>query len=81
MTRSTESLSPLREQIVQTNKGYEASASSASGKSVIEVVIEILGYDIFEQELIAKGSWEMAEESLHISESNLAAGYETFPSE
>jgi len=47
--------------------------------SLWERVTEILGYDLFASE--AEGYAEMAEESLRLAESNLAASVETLPSE
>lgn len=53
----------------------------STAHSVHERVNEIFGYDFFEERLIAEGAREMAEESLLISESNLAAGTENLPPE
>ncbi len=80
MTVSTESLSPLREQIVETNERV-FRASPTPSKDVREVVIDILGYDIFERQLIAEGAHELREESLHFAESTLDAALETWPDE
>jgi hypothetical protein len=80
MTLSTELLSPLKEQIIETNSG-QVEPSRSPKRSVVEVVNEILGYDIFERWLIAEGAQEFAEESLHFAESTLDAGLETWPDE
>jgi hypothetical protein len=80
MTLSTESLSPLKEQIVETNN-TQVKLSRSPARSVVEVVNEILGYDIFERWLIAEGAQEFAEESLHFAESTLEAALETWPDE
>jgi hypothetical protein len=80
MTVSTESLSPLREQIVETNERV-LRASPTPTKDVLEVVKEILGYDIFERWSIAEGAREFAEESVYFAESTLDVALETWPDE
>jgi hypothetical protein len=80
MTLSTESLSPLKEQIIETNEQV-VETSSASTRDVLEVVREILGYDIFERWAIAEGAQESAEESAYFAESTLDIGLETWPDE
>jgi len=68
----------LRERIVETNN-RKVEVRPATKKSVIAVVNEILGYDIFERRLIAEGAHEFGQESLHFAESTLDAGLETWP--
>ncbi len=80
MTGSTESLSPLKEQIIETNS-TQVEPSRSPERSVVEVVNEILGYDIFERWLIAEGAYEMREESLQFAENTLDAALETWPDE
>jgi hypothetical protein len=50
-------------------------------RDVFEILEEILGYDIFEMQLMAEGYREAAEESLAIAESNLDATIQTLPDE
>jgi hypothetical protein len=80
MTLYTESLSPLKEQIVETNERV-VGASRAPTRDVYEVVEEILGYDIRERWLTAEGAREFSEESAHFAESTLDAALETWPHE
>jgi hypothetical protein len=80
MTLSTESLSPLKKQIVETNE-RAVKAQATPTKDVLEVVREILGYDIFQRWLIAEGARESAKESLYFAESTLDVGLETWPDE
>jgi hypothetical protein len=73
-------------------KGWEWRSASSAGiarrkeapvrrSRVFERLREILGYDVGEQQLLAEGYREFAEESLMLSESTLAAGIETLPPE
>jgi hypothetical protein len=48
---------------------------------VFDRLREILGYDLREQQLLAEGSRELAEESLALSEGTLAAGFEALQRE
>jgi hypothetical protein len=82
MTLSTASVNLPGGNIQVTNLEETAEHGSAvSSRSVYQRVNEIFGYDFFEALLIAKGAREMSEESLRISESNLAAGAENLPSD
>jgi hypothetical protein len=80
MTLSTESYSPIKEQIIETNERV-VETSHAQTKDVREVVKDILGYDIFERQLIAEGAWALREESRNFAESTLDAAHETWPDE
>ena len=80
MTLSTESYSPIKEQIIETNERV-VETSHAQTKDVREVVKDILGYDIFERQLIAEGAWTLREESRNFAESTLDAALETWPDE
>jgi hypothetical protein len=80
MTVSTETLSPLKEQIVETNERVSKSAQVRT-KDVFEIIKEILGYDIVERQLVAEGAYELREESLQFAESTLDAALETWPDE
>jgi hypothetical protein len=66
---------------VETTEGETQRMGSLPAKDVIERVNEILGYDLLEVSEMARGYYEQAEESLRISESNIAAGFEALPPE
>ena len=82
MTGSTALVNPLNGGIegATLDETTEYRARSPY-RSVYERVNEIFGYDFFEADLIAKGAREMSEESLRISEDNLAAGAESLPTD
>ena len=82
MPHSTASVYPFGDEIREAN--VEETVESRVGlsrRSVYERINEIFGYNVFTQELMAEGAREMAQESLDISEGNLAAGFETWPAE
>jgi hypothetical protein len=82
MTHSTASVYPFGEEIRETNvEETRDHRTEFPQRSVYERVNEIFGYNVFEQMLMAEGAREMAEESLEISEGNLAVGFETWPPE
>jgi hypothetical protein len=60
-------------------EGREAAQMSAS--EVIERVNSILGYDMFEAELMAQGYAELGGEMLRIAESTITAQAETLSSD
>ncbi len=80
ITESTASRSPLREQIRETNVDQTTEArASASSRTAIERVNEILGYNIFEERWIAVVSQETAGESLPNPGGGLAAEFDALP--
>ena len=58
-------------------EGREAAQMTAS--DVIDRVNSILGYDIFEADLMAEGYAELGGEMLQIAESTITAQAETLP--
>ena len=83
MTNSTASVYPFGKEIQEANveETVQNRTEFPQRSYVYERVNEIFGYDVFEEQLMAEGAREMAEESLEISENNLAAGFETWPPE
>lgn len=73
-------------------KGWEWRSASSAGiarrkespvrrSRVFERLREILGYDVRDQQLLAEGYRELADESLMLAESTLAVGIEALPPE
>jgi hypothetical protein len=72
-------LDPWQGQNAESASTSSPSETAQSHRDVRETVTEILGYDIFEEGVLAAGYREMAGESLSLAEASLSASVETLP--
>ena len=68
-------------ELIQTSTAEASKDEAAPVVDLVARLREILGYDIFEETLMAEGYREMGAEMLSISENTSAAMFEALPDE